>query len=120
MKKNNQLHNDHWNDERPENIAKLLTQVTEQIPPETLAALQRSRNIALSRQSAHRPEFALDGRHGIHFSTPHSLQQWLYTGILLAAVLASLIGYWHHEQDTSHLDIAILTDDLPMEIFVDR
>lgn len=120
MNRNNPLHNDYMRDETPEIIAQLLTQATKGIPAETVDALQHSRNIALAHQSAHKPAFALVGNHGIHLPTPHSAQQWLYVAILLTTILVSLVGYWHHEQDTSHLDIAILTDDLPMEIFVDR
>lgn len=105
----------------PESIAKLLTSAAEELDTGTIEALQRSRNIALARQSLHKPVLALNSLHGIHWPIAHPAPKWMYAAIiLLAAALVSVAGYWHHESDTSHLDIAILTDDLPMEIFVDR
>jgi len=41
--------------------------------------------------------------------------------MLLAASLFSGIAYWQHvmDNDTSDEDIAILTDDLPIQYYVD-
>jgi len=106
----------------PESIAKLLTSAAGQLDADTVAALRRARNVALARQSLHKPVLALSSGYGTHRLIPHSAQQWTAVAILLIAVLVSVVGYWHHgnEHDMSHLDIAILTDDLPMEIFVDQ
>ncbi|HEY0666361.1 MAG TPA: DUF3619 family protein [Gallionella sp.] len=111
----------HPHDIAPESIAKLLSRAAGELDAGTLAALQRAHNIALARQSLHKPVLSLGTAHGIHWPVPHSTSKWKYAAtILLAAALVSVASYWHHERDTSHLDIAILTDDLPMEIFVDR
>lgn len=119
MNQNNTTANTH--DSSPESIAKLLTIATRELDAGTVDALQRARNIALARQSLRKPVLALGNVHGVHWPIPHSAPQWVYAIVLLVAILASVTGYWHHarEHEMSHLDIAILTDDLPMEIFVD-
>lgn len=111
---------------RPESIAKLLTRSADTLDSETTDKLRRARNVALSRQPAHNSVLALSSGNAAHLLIPHTPQQWFATIILLAALLVSLASYWHHgaepevnNQDMSHLDLAILTDDLPMEIFLD-
>ncbi|MDX8386855.1 MAG: DUF3619 family protein [Gallionella sp.] len=111
---------------RPESIAKLLTRSAEALDTETTDKLRRSRNIALSKKPAHNTVLALTSGNAAHLLIPHTPQQWFATIVLLAALLVSLTSYWHHAaepdltyQDMSHLDLAILTDDLPMEIFLD-
>lgn len=109
-------------DMTPEAIARLLTRATEQLDDDTVAALRRARNFALKRQTLNQPVFALSTGHDIHWPIPHTPHQWMAMAVLLIVMLAGGIGYWHHAQEyeMSHLDIAILTDDLPMEIFIDR
>ncbi len=111
---------------RPESIAKMLTRSADALDTKTTDKLSRSRNIALSRKPAPNAVLALSSGNAVHILIPHTPQQWFATVILLAALLVSLASYWHHAtepdltyQDMSHLDIAILTDDLPMEIFLD-
>ena len=119
--------NPHPKDFAPESIAKLLTDAAAQLDPGTMTALHHARNAALAKQSLRKPVLALSGEHGAtHRLIPHSAQQWAVVTTLLVAVLVSVAGYWHHgrEHDTnhhdmSHLDIAILTDDMPMDVFVD-
>jgi len=109
-------------DVAPERIAQMLTRAAQQLDDDTVAALHRARNRALARQTVSRSVFALDTGHNLHWPMPHTSRQWMAAAILLAA-LAGGVSYWHHntrEHEMSHLDIAILTDDLPMEIFIDR
>ena len=105
---------------RPERIARLLTLATQQLETGTLIALRRARNAALERQSLREPVFALSAGYGAHWLMPHSAHQWVATAILFVALLFGGAGYWQHaqENDISHLDVAILTDDLPLEVFV--
>ena len=104
----------------PKKVAQLLTQSTRQLNGATLSALANARRNALKRQSAHSPVLALTTGRWTHNLLPHSAQQWLVAG-LLAAIFVVVAGYWHHaqEQQISELDVAILTDDLPIEVFVD-
>jgi len=104
----------------PGKIVNLLTQGARQLDTATLSVLADARRNALKRQSVHAPLFALNAGRWTHNLIPHSAQQWLATG-LLVAVFVFAAGYWHHaqEQQISELDVAILTDDLPIEVFVD-
>ncbi len=106
----------------PNRIAKLLTHAAEQLDNDTVAALHRARNRALERQAATKPVFTLSAGHHIHWPMPHTIPQWVGTAVLLVTIVAGGISYWHHahEHEMSHLDIAILTDDMPLEVFVDR
>lgn len=104
----------------PKRITALLTQAVAQLDSDTVAALRKARSGALARQ-AHHPVFALSTGHGTHWLVPHSGRQWAATAFLLALLLAGGGSYWHHanELELALTDIAILTDELPMEIFVD-
>lgn len=122
MNTNHYPSGDNSRDVTPEHIAKLLTHATQQLDDSTIAGLRRAHDRALARQAVSRPVFALDAGHGIHWPLPHTARQWMTAAILLA-LLASGISYWHHAREHEaghHLDIAILTDDLPMEVFIDR
>lgn len=112
--------NNNSRDIAPERIAQLLTRAALRLDDNTVAALRRARNVALERQSLSKPVFALSTGHSMHWLAPHSAHQWVATIILLVAILFGGLSYWQHahENDLSHLDVAILTDDLPMEVFV--
>ena len=101
-------------------IAQLLTLSTRQLNEATVSALASARRNALKRQTAHSPVYALTTGRWTHSLIPHSAQQWVVAG-LLAAMLVVGTSFWHHvqEQQTDELDVAILTDDLPIEVFVD-
>ncbi len=109
----------------PNQIAQLLTQSTRQLDASTLSSLVDARQNALKRQ-VRMPVFAFTPA-SAHTSarwtdrvTPHSTQQWIAIGLLVAALVAAT-SFWRHsqEQQISELDVAILTDDLPIEVFVD-
>ncbi|OGT00669.1 MAG: hypothetical protein A3F73_03335 [Gallionellales bacterium RIFCSPLOWO2_12_FULL_59_22] len=106
----------------PERVAALLTQASEELDGATVAALKRAREAALERQLLRKPVFALSMGHHTHWLASHSVPQWAAASILCMAVLAGLAGYWHYEaeHDISQTDVALLTDDLPLEIFVDH
>ena len=105
----------------PERIAQLLSRAAQQLDDRTASALRRARNIALERQSLSSPVFALSTKHGSHWSMSHAAQQFGATITLLIAMLFGGLNYLHHaqENDLSQLDIAILTDELPLEVFVE-
>lgn len=104
----------------PNKIAQLLTQSTRQLDEATVSALADARREALKRKSAYSPVFTLSTGRWVHNLIPHSAHQWLAAGLLVAALLI-VVGYWQHtrEEQLSELDVAILTDDLPIEVFVD-
>jgi hypothetical protein len=105
----------------PEQISALLTLSAEQLDSSTVAQLQRARQAALAKQAAEVEVFALAGGRGIHWPIPQSARYW--TAILLVVAIAGTAGYWQHHwkhEKMAHLDVAILTDDMPMEVFVDH
>jgi hypothetical protein len=101
-------------------IAQLLTQSTRQLDTHILSALVDARQNALKRQSVRAPVFALNMGRETHSLIPDSVQQWM-VAVLFVAVLIAGTSFWHQvqEQQISELDVAILTDDLPIEVFVD-
>lgn len=104
----------------PKRIAQLLTQGTRQLDSGTLSSLSNARQKALERQSVRVPVFTLTTGRWAHLLSPLINHQWLSAG-LLAAMLVIGTSYLHHfqEQQIADLDVAILTDDLPIEVFVD-
>lgn len=104
-----------------ERITELLTIGTERLDTNTVETLRRSRLSALGRQKIHMQPASLTTAGGIHWPIPHSARLW--AAMLLIAMLIGGAGYWQHlrkHEMMAHLDVAILTDDMPMEIFVDR
>jgi Protein of unknown function (DUF3619) len=107
-------------------IAQLLTQSTRELDETILFALVNARQNALKRYSERAAVFALtpaSAHPSVRWTDrliPHSAQPWIAAG-LFAAVLIAGMGVWHNvqEQQISELDMAILTDDLPIEVFVD-
>lgn len=104
----------------PERIVQLLTQNTRRMDAGTLSALSNARQKALQRQTARAPVFTLSTGRWTHVLFPLLNHQWVFAG-LLVVMLTIGAGYWHHaqEQQIVDLDVAILTDDLPIEVFVD-
>jgi hypothetical protein len=106
----------------PGKIAKLLDRSTQRLDGRVVSALNRARNNALQRQSAYAYALAPASATArwTHWLAPHSAQQWIAAAVLVAAIISGA-GYWHHtqEQQISELDVAILTDELPIEVFVD-
>jgi len=110
----------------PGKIARLLTQSTRQLDAVTISALASARQIALKRQSLRASVFVLTPATA-HVSTrwtdrliSHSAQPWIAAGLLVAVLIAGT-NYWQNvqEQQIDDTDVAILTDELPIEVFVD-
>lgn len=119
--------NDRLPNERPDansapgRISELLTLATEQMDVDTAESLRRSRQTALARQMVDVRRFSIVAGNGMHLPVPHFARHW--AAILLIATAVVGAGYWQHLRNhemMAHLDVAILTDDIPMEIFVDR
>ncbi|MDD4929712.1 MAG: DUF3619 family protein [Gallionella sp.] len=100
-------------------IAQLLTRGTEQLDEPILASLRHARARALQKQRVHEPVFSFSAA-GVRVPLPHTPHQWIAATILLAAIVIGVTGYWQSSQDHQNLDLEILTDDLPIEIFVDQ
>jgi len=108
----------------PDQVKQLLNRSLARLDQPTLARLRDARTQALARYDAHStvPAFAWAslGADHRHTADAHHKSHYLAAAVLLAALLFSGAAYWHHtDHDVSDVDIAILTDDLPIEMYVD-
>lgn len=104
----------------PKKIALLLTLSASQLDKHTLSALSSARENALKRQATRAPVYSHNTGHEMGSPASLNIQQWMPAVLLLAALIAG-ISFLHHiqEQQITELDVAILTDDMPIEVFVD-
>jgi hypothetical protein len=102
----------------PKRIVSILNKSTERLDTTTQHALQRARNRAMVAK--HRASWH-DGTIGLHLASLLG-KHWLAMSVIAVALIAGSTSYWQHAQQhaATHLDLAILTDDLPMEVFVDK
>ena len=107
-----------------EQIRQLLNRSTAQLDETTLASLRATRTQALERHAArHAHELAFSGHDKAGWHMPgmhHKAYLWAAVLLLVACILSG-IAYWQNtpSNDTSDVDIAILTDDLPLQVYVD-
>lgn len=104
-----------------ESIRKLLDHATDHLDPATAAHLHSARNRALAHKNS---RVAWLDRHGSLVCAAreyHRIPFWALSILLAAGLLLGTITYWHHaaEHDHSDIDIAILTDDLPVDAYID-
>lgn len=109
----------------PERIRQLLNRSTNRLDEATLTRLREARLQAMQRHAVRHESILAHAGPGHHGSWQEALQhhklfRWI-AGALLVASLLSGIAYWQHsaDNDTSDEDIAILTDDLPLQVYVD-
>lgn len=111
-------------------VALLLDSQTQQLSGDIQARLQEARNLAISRAKpelspvfAQQLQTANQGFSGFRFNKPlWSVTSWL---IPIAVVVFGLVAIseWQEDQrikDIANVDIALLTDDVPPDAFVDN
>lgn len=103
-----------------QNVAQLLNRSAQQLDNDTLAALRAARQTALSKQRVSVAAATLSSGHQLHWHLSSRAQKWMIT----ALVAATLVSAWgvlqhQHEQQINELDIAILSDEMPIEVFLD-
>ena len=111
--------------QKPHSIKQTLDASTAQLSPLTLEKLRMARSKALEQQRTNStaPVFAWLGNHSDkngNANTSKSLQ-WAVAA-LFVAFLFSGASYWEdytNEHEISEVDVAILTDDLPIHVFLD-
>lgn len=114
------------NDISTDTIRQLLNRSSSEIGHSTLAHLRDARAQALARYDARStaPAFSWAGFGSIgsgHAAGSQRSNYYWVAAVLLALTLISTAAYWKHteDRDVSDVDIAILTDDLPIEMYVD-
>lgn len=109
-----------------DSIRKLLNQSANRLDDATLDGLREARMRALEKQRAQQeaPVLAWLSSHGLWAGSHGFLS--MPRAVLALALTASLIGgiaYYQAENDPNHdhsdIDIAILTDDLPVDAYID-
>ena len=105
-------------------IKQLLNRSVAQIDKGTLNRLESARRTALQyQQTQQTPVLAWLTQHGlVHGHSTHNRKVFNFgIAALLALVLFGSVLYLHHAYDHDHsdIDIAILTDDLPVDMYVD-
>ncbi len=104
-------------------IGQLLDQSTNQLDAATAHKLQLARRAALKHQRTKETSsvFAWIGEHGlIHHDSSHNHRTFNWGVLMLFAImLLAAVMFWQDANDHSDLDISILTDDLPVEMYVD-
>jgi len=110
-----------------DSIKQALNQSTQRMDANTVADLRNARSRALDRHQAlqQAPVLAWLSHHGLwatSVSSAPKLQNWALAIILIAGIFSGMAYLQQpneHERDHSELDIAILTDDLPVDAYVD-
>ena len=107
-------------------IRQALNRSSSRLDQKTVDGLRSAREQALARYDARRtaPAWAWAGAgHGSGHPAGSHRSPYLYwaAAALLAAALFGGTVYWKHamDHDINEEDIAILTDELPIEVFVD-
>ncbi len=103
-------------------IGPLLDRSTAQLDHDTLDRLRDARRVALQHQRAAQqvPVLAWLHEHGLAHHHKHKSHHWGMIALLVIVLFSGVI-YWQqaYEHDHSDIDIAILTDDLPVDMYVD-
>jgi hypothetical protein len=107
-------------------IKQILNHSTQHIDESTIANLRAARTRALERHHTLQdaPVLAWLNHHGLwlgHSPGHHKHTNWALALILITCLFSGL-AYWQHtnEHDHSDIDIAILTDDLPVDAYVEK
>ncbi len=95
-----------------EAIRQLLNRSQAQLDDATLACLRKAREQALLR---HAP--------GVHThwrwaEMRHPAATWFATLLLAICLFGGVTYYWQQTHDNSEIDLAILTDDMPVDVYV--
>ncbi len=102
-------------------IGRLLNQGVNQLDRSTLNGLRKGRQQALHNQRVGEPVWVNQNGvlHG-QLQLPQRALNWIIVAVV-ASLLVINLTYWDrtYEHDHSDIDIAILTDDLPVDMFVD-
>jgi hypothetical protein len=104
------------------NVRQALDRSASRIDQATLVKLRRVRSNAMAHFDAHaaEPVFAWAGLSGWVAGTRRSLYYWL-AAILLVVCAVNGAAYWQHVRDNDDVeaDIAILTDEMPIDVYLD-
>jgi Protein of unknown function (DUF3619) len=93
-------------------IRQLLNRSAGQLSPDTLASLRKARE-----QAMHRHDPDAHARWMWVGNWRHSPAAWVATLVITLSLVGGGVYYWE-AHDNSDVDLAILTDDLPANLYV--
>jgi hypothetical protein len=109
-----------------------LDEQLDQLPPSTTGRLACARQIALARKKAHAPVLVAQealagnaGRIGASFFQPFSWRSRFGVALPLLVFAAALVAIYQVEQqqhisELAELDVAVLSDELPLSAYLDH
>lgn len=101
-------------------FTQLLNRGTQQLDASTLSALNTARQTALSKQRVRVAAVTLSSGHLLPIHLSLGAQKWIVTALVAATLISAWSVLQHqHEQQINELDIAILSNEMPIEVFVD-
>ncbi len=105
----------------PNKITRLLNQSTRKLDEATLIALRQARTRALQHQAVSSHALAFAGANHSSLMIPQRAQKWVVAGLLALVLGMGASMWWQHqrEQQIIDTDVSILTDELPIELFID-
>lgn len=95
-------------------VRQLLNRSLEQLDHPTLASLRNAREQALQR---HTPD-GIYGRWQL-VATRNAAVAWFAAVLLVIGLSGGVTYYWQQTQDNSEIDLAILTDDMPIDVYTE-
>jgi len=95
-------------------IRQLLNRSLGQLDQPALASLRHAREQALQR---HTPG-GVYGRWQL-VATRNAAVAWFAAVLMVIGLSGGVTYYWQQTQDNSEIDLAILTDDMPVDVYVD-
>lgn len=107
-------------------LKELLNQSTVQLSSGTLDKLRTARTHALKHQRVHHtmPVLAWLGHHSGKYDSSYlnKPMNWVVALLFVACLItgASIWDNYTTEHEISEIDIAILTDDMPLHVYVDK
>ncbi|HMC13295.1 MAG TPA: DUF3619 family protein [Gallionellaceae bacterium] len=95
-------------------IRQLLNRSLGQLDQPTLASLRKAREQALLRHT----------HSGAHArwklgTKRYAAVTWFATLLLVVSLFGGVTYYWQQTHDNSEIDLAILTDDMPIDVYVE-
>lgn len=98
----------------PDTIRQLLNRSLDQLDQTTLSSLRRARAHALQRHATG----SAYGRWQL-VATHNAAVAWFAAVLLVIGLSGGVTYYWQQTQDNSEIDLAILTDDMPIDVYTD-
>lgn len=101
-------------------IGRLLDRSANRLDRPTLDGLEAARRHALRHQrTSMASRLSRDGLLHGHLQLSQRSLGWILAAVVATLLLANMTCRYHTEHDRGDIDIAILTDELPIDMYVD-